>query len=102
MCGGLGLREGVKVQRRPGTLLALGLCRGPGVPWSDQDQPTGRRAVDQRREGLREGIPIQRRPGTLLALGLWRWPLAGHQVEALPQADTGASNQPRRAWAPGG
>ena len=86
MCGGLGLREGVKVQRRPGTLLALGLCRGPGVPWSDQDQPTGRRAVDQRREGLREGIPIQRRPGTLLALGLWRWPV---QVKTAAKPNPG-------------
>jgi len=58
--------------------FALDRCRRPlaGCPVErDQDQPTGRRAVDQRREGLREGVPVQRRPGTLLALGRCRWPV---------------------------
>jgi len=65
----------------PGPAPAGDLARPGALPLAgcpverDQDQPTGRRAVDQLREGLREGVPVQRRPGTLLALGRCRWPV---------------------------
>jgi len=97
--GGLGLREGVQrredlregvpIQRRPGTLLALGRCRWP-IQMKTAAKPTpgprtsrgglGLREVDQRREGLREGVRSSAgrlRPGALL-----RWPVT--RVEALP------------------
>ena len=66
-----GLREGVQVQRRPGTLLALGLCRGPvQVKTAAKPKPgprTSRRGLGLR-EGLREGVRSSAgrvRPGAL-------------------------------------
>ena len=144
---------GCQVQRRPGTLLALGRCRWP-VQMKTAAKPTpgprtsrgglGLREVDQRREGLREGVQVQRRQGSPWGSAAGHWPgvpWSGARINrpgaaqltsaarasgrvsgpapagdlarpgALPlagpdedgrQADTGTSNQPRRAWAPGG
>ena len=90
------LREGIQVQRQPGTLLALGLCRwpvqvktaakpNPGLEPAAAGSGSGRypgpapagfalgwmRVSHAKRPRVSK---IQRRPGTLLALGRCRWP----------------------------